>query len=74
MTLCAVRDGGSVRCAVSGYGSAPLLVPAQALAGGAAVCGELAGEAADSLSGSGAYKRFVLENMVGQALANLGVK
>ena len=75
VTLCAVRDGGSVRCAVSGYGSAPLLVPAQALAGGAAaVCGELAGEAADSLSGSGAYKRFVLENMVGQALANLEVK
>ena len=54
VTLCAVRDGVSVRCRrVRLWERAAPGPGAGACRGAAAVCGALAGEAADSLSGSG---------------------
>lgn len=81
VTLCAVREGRTVRAAVTGYGDAPLVLPGEALndagmdrtARAGKVCAEVAEQGRDSLSGSRAYKDFVLAAMVAQALADLEV-
>lgn len=81
VTLCAVRDGHTVRAAVTGYGDAPLLLPGEVLNGAgldrdarcARACRAVAELGRDSLSGSRAYKDFVLRTMVEQALADLEV-
>ena len=78
VTLCAVRDGACVRAAVSGYGDAPMVLPGAFLRAAADPQAVEAGEQVsalgrDSLSGSRAYKDFVLKAMVARALAELGV-
>lgn len=78
VTLCAVRDGAAVRAAVSGYGDAPMVLPGEFLRCAAQPnAGETGAQVSapgrDSLSGSRAYKDFVLKAMVARALAELGV-
>lgn len=60
-TLCAVRDGDTIRAAVSGYAAAPArLSPKLELPA-----------AEESLSGSRGYKEFVLKAMLAEARAEL---
>lgn len=60
VTLCAVSEGGEVRMAVSGYGPAPALLTEDL-------------QPTEGLSGTPAYKKFVLETMAAQARAELEV-
>lgn len=79
ISLCALRDGETVRAAVSGYGDAPMLLPSALLsapgespaARSKQVCEAVADQGRDDLSGSRAYKDFVLCEMTAQALTDL---